>query len=85
MASNIDTSLNFGMQNFFSVAQDETDGTYNYYGFINKKGSTLLMRTNKTQTSLKYWIGTGDFDTNWAARATKSYVYPSALKDPKIS
>jgi hypothetical protein len=82
--ANVDKSLNFGFQNFFVCAQDESDGTYNYYGYTNKKGSTLIMRTNKALTSLKYWIGTGDFDTNWAAKAAKNYVYPSALHDPKI-
>ena len=81
---NVDKSLNFGLQNFFIVAQDESDETYNYYGYVDKKGATLLIRTNKDITSLKYWIGTGDFDTNWTAKATKTYVYPSELKDPKI-
>jgi hypothetical protein len=82
---NVDKSISFGLQNFFVCAQDESDGTYNYYGYVNKKGSILLMRTNKDTTSLKYWIGTGDFDTNWAAKAGKTYVYPSDLKDPKIT
>ena len=43
------------------------------------------MKTDKNFTSLKYWVGTGDFDTIWAAKATKTYLYPSALKDPKIA
>jgi len=84
MAGLIDKSLSFGMQNFFSVATNESDGTYNYYGFVNKKGSTLIMRTTKTTSEIKYWIGIGDVDTNFAARASKTYVYPSALKDPNI-
>jgi len=82
MGSLIDSSLNFGLQNFIICAQDETDVTYNYYGYQTKKGSTLIMRTNKTATSLKFFIGTGDFDTIWAARAAKVFVYPSALVSP---
>ncbi len=80
----IDKSLNFGLQNYIVVAQDETDGTYNYYGFVNKKGSTLIMRTTKSTSEVKYFIGTGDFDTLFAARASKTYVYPSALIDPNV-
>lgn len=80
----IDKSLSFGIQNFFICAQDETDGTYNYYGYLDKKGAILLMRTNKTATSLKYCILTGDFDTVWAAKATKTYVYPNALVEPTV-
>lgn len=80
----VDKSLSFGMQNFFSVASNETDGTYNYYGFVNKKGSILIMRTTKTTSEIKYYITTGDFDTVFAARASKTYVYPSALTDPNI-
>lgn len=79
-----DKSLNFGIQNFFVVAQDETDVTYNYYGYNNRKGSTLIMRTNKTLTELRYFIGTGTFATLWAAKATKTYTTPDQLKDPNV-
>jgi len=81
---NVDKSLSFGIQNYFICATDESDGTYNYYGYNNKKGSTLLMKTDKSFTSLKYWIGTGNFDTIWSVKAEKTYLYPSELKDPKI-
>lgn len=80
----VDKSLSFGMQNYFFVKSDETDGTYNYYGYTNKKGATLIMRTNKTLSESKYFVSTGDFDTLWAAKATKTYVYPNALEDPTV-
>ena len=80
----VDKSLSFGMQNFFIVAQDESDGTYNYYGYNNKKGSTLIMRTNKDITEIRYFIGTGTFATLWAAKATKSYTTPDQLVDPNV-
>lgn len=80
----VDKSLSFGIQNFFFVKSDESDGTYNYYGYVNKKGAILFMRTNKDTSSVKYYITTGDFDTTWTAKATKTYVYPSELKDPSV-
>ena len=81
---NLDKSLSFGMQNFFFVKSDETDGTYNYYGYVTKKGSTLLQRTDKNLTEAKYFISALAFDTEWAAKATKTYVYPDALIDPSV-
>ena len=54
MSGLIDKSLSFGIQNFFCVATDESDGTYNYYGFVNKKNSILIMRTNKALTEIRY-------------------------------
>jgi hypothetical protein len=81
----VDKSLAFGLQNFFITAVDESDGTYNYYGYLDKKGSTLLMRTNKAVTEIRYWVGTGTFATLWAAKATKTYTTPDQLKDPNIS
>lgn len=77
-------SLSFGMQNFFVVAQDESDGTYNYYGYLDKKGAILLMRTNKLATEIRYWVGSGTFATVWSAKATKSYTTPDQLTDPNI-
>lgn len=80
----IDKGLNFGIQNFFIAAQDESGVTYNYYGYVNKKGSILFMRTNKTATELRYWIGTGTFATLWTDKAEKTYTTPDQLKDPNV-
>jgi hypothetical protein len=80
----VDKSLAFGMQNFFFVQKDVSDGTYYYYGYMNKKGSILLYRSNKTVTETRYWIGKGDFTTVWAARAAKTYTTPEQLIDQSI-
>jgi len=80
----IDKSLSFGLQNFIFLKLDETDVTYNYYMYQDKKGSILIMRTDKTLTAVKYFIGVGDVDTIWTARATKTYVYVNALVDPTV-
>jgi hypothetical protein len=80
----VDKSLSFGMQNFYFVKSDETGVTYNYYGYITKKGSSLIMRTNKAISEAKYYISSTAFDTVWADKANKTYVYPNALIDPTI-
>jgi len=78
-------SLHFGLSNFFTVAQDESDGTYNYYGYVDKKGSVLIMRTNKTATELRYYVTTGTFSTIWSGKAGYSYVLPNQLEDQKYT
>jgi hypothetical protein len=79
-----DTSLNFGMQNFLWVKEDTSDGTYDYNLFLSKKGSILILRTNKAGTEARYWIGTGDFATIDAAKGGFTYQYPNQLKDQSI-
>jgi len=80
----VDKSLSFGMQNYFFVTQDEADITYDYVGYQNKKGATLLGRYKKDGTEGLYYVGVGTFATIWAARATLTYVLPSALVDPTV-
>jgi Asp-tRNA(Asn)/Glu-tRNA(Gln) amidotransferase B subunit len=80
----ISKSLSFGIQNYFIVAQDETALDYNYYGYVEKKGSTLLMRTNKTATEIRYFVSPETFATIWAIKATKAYTTPDQLTDPKV-
>lgn len=80
----IDKSLFFGLQNFLFVESDETDETYNYYGYITKKNSVLIMRTNKTNSEVRYRIATGTFSTIWAAKETGDYYLPSQLTDQNV-
>jgi hypothetical protein len=80
----VDKSLSFGLQNFIFLKSDETDGTYNYYLYEDRKGAILIMRTNKTTSEAKYFLGTGDVDTIWTAKATKPYSYPDSLIDPTV-
>ncbi len=84
MSGNVSKSISFGMQNFIFLKSDSTDGTYDYYLFEDRKGAILIMRTNKATTDAKYFLGSGDVDTVWAAKASKTYGYPSTLKDPSI-
>ena len=83
MAGLIDKSLSFGIQNFMFISSDTSDGTYNYYGYGNVKGSVLIMRTNKALSSIKYYTTVGDYDTVFAARASKTYVYPTEITLPR--
>jgi len=83
---NLDKSLSFGIQNFLFCKSDETDVTYDYVGYITKKGSVLIGRYNKAGTEAKYYIEAGDFDTVFAKRALvgTTYQYPNKLVDQKI-
>ena len=77
-------SISFGLQNFIFLKSDETDGTYNYYLYEDRKGAVLIMRTNKATSDVKYFLGTGDVDTIWTAKATQTYGYPDSLIDPTV-
>jgi hypothetical protein len=82
-----DKSLHFGMQNFLYCAKDEsTDATYNYYGYMNKKGAILILRTDKNADNGLYYITIGDFATVFAFPAIQGYTYdyPSNLLDPEL-
>jgi hypothetical protein len=80
----IDRSTSFGIQNFFIVTLDESDGTYNYYGYMNRKGNILIMRANKAMTTILYYTTTGNFSTIWAGKSGYTYVLPNSLIDPTI-
>lgn len=78
----IDKSLSFGLQNFFFVTQDETDPTYVYVAYQDKKGAALIGRYKKDDTEGLYYIAIGAFAGIWAGRAGYTYVLPSALIEP---
>lgn len=81
---NPDKSAFFGIQNYFIVDIDDTGVTYNYYGYVNRKGSVLIMQTNKATTAILYFLTTGTYSTIWAGRTGYTYVLPSALEDPEV-
>lgn len=65
---------------YYNHSVDETDATYNYYGYINIEGVILFMRTNKFGTETRYCVagnvlaGT-NFSTVWADRAGYPYNF----------
>lgn len=82
-----DKSLHFGIQNFLFIESDEsTDATYNYYGFMDKKGLVLLMRMLKDGSKVKYFVSNEEFDDVFADRKEVDtlYVYPNELKDLSV-
>jgi hypothetical protein len=88
MGGYIDSSISFGVQNFFFVQKDTSDGTYDYYMFQNKKSTVLIMRTDKTFDNALYYSANGDFATIIAHRkGTGSYTYvtPAQLIIPSVS
>jgi hypothetical protein len=80
----IDKGLHFGLQNYFFVTQDETDPTYVYAAYQDRKGAVLIGRYRKDDTEGLYYSAAGTFAVIWAARATFTYVLPSALLDPIV-
>jgi hypothetical protein len=80
----IDKGLHFGLQNYFFVTQDETDPTYVYVAYMNRKGSTLIGRFKKDDTEGLYYVTVGTFAVIWAGRAGYVYVLPSLLTDPIV-
>jgi len=80
----IDKSINFGTQNFLFVKADDAGETYDYVGYMTKKGSILLARYAKDGNSAGYCLIAGDFDTIWASKGEKTYGYPNTLVDPTI-
>ena len=51
---------------------DETDGTYNYYGFLRADGRSIILRINKAATQYRYAVGT-NYLSDWTNKATKDY------------
>ena len=80
----LDKSLSFGLQNYFFVTQDETDPIYIYVAYMNRKGTVLIGRYKKDDTEGLYYATVGVFAVIWAAKATFTYVLPSALVDPTV-
>ncbi len=52
------------------------DGPVTYYGFTNKSGAWLIMRTDTSDTSsFRYARGGADFPSNWSRRGDLMYDY----------
>ena len=84
MAKIVSKSLSFGLQNYLFIQLDETGLTYYYYGFQDKKGAILIMRTDTSSNNAKYWLGIGAFATVWASKGTYTYNYPVDILEPTV-
>lgn len=54
---------------------DESDGTYNYYGFLKADGSWYILQMTKAATQMRYYKGDSGYTTNWTGKALLSYGY----------
>lgn len=58
-------------------AQDESGGTYYYYGYLSGDGKIIIMRVKTDDTEYRYYLSTENdsrtFESEWAARASKIY------------
>ena len=75
----LDNSVKFGMDNFFYVESNETDGAYDYVSYMTKNGTILIARFPKDGSSARYVTKTGVYATVFAGRAGYTYVLPNAL------
>jgi len=57
------------------IQRDENPGGTSYYGMIASDGSWVILREtiSSTVTTDAYAIGTSNFSSNWANRATLTY------------
>jgi len=82
----VDKSVYFGMSNFLFIDSDETDVTYNYYGFMDRHGLILIMRTDKNLSNARYYTNVGTYTTIWADRDNSATVYclPNELENRRV-
>ena len=57
-------------------AQNTTDATITYFGWIAHGGAWCIQRETRvgTTSGWKYSAGKADYPTNWAARESLSYI-----------
>lgn len=59
--------------------QDESGGTYHYYGYLSGDGKIIIMRVKTDDTEYRYYLsaekedGSVNYPGEWAARAAKTY------------
>lgn len=50
-----------------------SEGGYNYYGYIGRDSSWVIMRESTAQTEYRFAFGGSGYSTAWTNRATQSY------------
>ena len=50
-----------------------SEGGYNYYGYIDKYGSWVIMRENTAQTEYRFSFGSSGYTTAWTGRTELVY------------
>jgi len=58
----------------YNYIQSATDATYKYYGYASSTGWKFKRKTLSTGV-WEVSSGSGDFDTNWADKNNKIYLY----------
>lgn len=59
--------------NQYSIADLDTGGATQYFGYIDKDGKWYIMQLTGTQA--RYFAGTVDYAANWANRAALAYQH----------
>ena len=65
------------------AADEAGTGGYNYYGYLGDGGKIVIMRINTAETEYRYYLSTETgvddsittrtFESEWAARTSKTY------------
>lgn len=57
----------------------ESEAGYNYFGFTRSEGTWRILREKTDGTEYRLAIGNSDYATNFAARASLTYVLTNQL------
>jgi len=61
------------------ICYQDTASDTKYYGYEGQDGFWMIQRFVASTGVYTYYTGTSDIATNWAIRATFTYILPSAL------
>lgn len=54
----------------------ESEGGYNYFGYIRHNGEWVIMRENVAETEFLFTIGANNYSTKWSGRTSLNYNLP---------
>jgi hypothetical protein len=76
----VDSTTDIGTIMFlggYFISDKDDDASPNYFGFQDRDGNYYFLKETISAgaDTYRYWAGSGDYATDWAARATKTYGY----------
>ena len=73
-----DAQLVAGILGTYKISdQDDADANTTYFGFVNNQQDWYLMKqvASGTETSYRYYKGSGGYSAAWTAHASTTYDY----------
>lgn len=66
----------------YRIADEDSSGTTQYFGFLASSGAWVILRVVKgTTNSYRYANGSDAYSSAWSERASKTYDYLNKLTD----